>query len=233
MKFLVLSDMHGNIPVLDTLDAEFHAADAVLFAGDFAEFKRTETGSPALEALCKKHETIFAVIGNCDEPDFLKELEKKDISVENTLVYHEGLCFAGSGGGSKFTGTTPNERSDEELLADLDIVADTKDGTGADGWNNLICIMHNPPKDTKCDAVNPSLHAGSPLLRKFIEDQAPLAVVTGHIHEGAAVDTINNTVIINPGALADGRYAVLEVEKDAGSWKVTRAELKTAGRSPA
>ena len=227
MNFLVISDLHGNIPMLDKLDDEFKSADAVLFAGDFAAFTRPETGMPALEALCKKHETIFSVIGNCDEPDFLEEIEKKDISVESTLVYHDGLCFAGSGGGSKFTGTTPNERTDEELLSDFSIVENTKEGGDENGhWNNLILIMHNPPKDTKCDAVNPTVHAGSPLLRKFIEDKAPLAVITGHIHEGAAVDKINSTVVINPGPLADGCYAVMEVEKDHNSWIVTRAELK-------
>jgi Icc-related predicted phosphoesterase len=230
MKFLVISDLHGNIPMLDKLDDEFKSADAVLFAGDFAEFKHPETGKPTLEALCKKHETIFSVIGNCDEPDFLGELEKKDISVENTLVYHEGLCFAGSGGGSKFTGTTPNERTDEELLADFTIVKNTKEGGDENGhWNNLILIMHNPPKDTKCDAVNPSVHAGSPLLRRFIEEMAPLAVVTGHIHEAVAVDTIGSTVVINPGPLADGCYAVMEVKKEESGWKVIRAELKRIG----
>lgn len=105
MKFLVISDLHGNVSVLDKLDDEFKAADAVLFAGDFAEFK-PETGKPALKALCRKHETVFSVIGNCDEPDFLDDIEDVDISVENTLVFHDGLAFAGSGGGTKFTGTT-------------------------------------------------------------------------------------------------------------------------------
>ena len=35
MKFLVLSDIHGNEEKLEKLNAEFEAADAVLFAGDF------------------------------------------------------------------------------------------------------------------------------------------------------------------------------------------------------
>lgn len=226
MRFLVISDLHGNIPMLNKLDDEFKAADAVLFAGDFAEVGHTETGKPAMEALCKKHELIFSVIGNCDEPSFLEELEKQDISVENTLVYHDGLYFAGSGGGSKFTGTTPNERTDEELLADFDIVGNTKEGADKSGrWDSLILIMHNPPKDTKCDEVSPSVHVGSPLLRKFIEDKKPLAVITGHIHEAAAIDKINDTVIINPGPLAGGCYAVMETAKDSSGWKVTKAEL--------
>ena len=73
--------------MLEKIDGEFKAADAVLFGGDFAAFNHTETGLPALEALCKKHDAVFSVIGNCDEPEFLKELEKRDVSVENTLAY--------------------------------------------------------------------------------------------------------------------------------------------------
>ena len=228
MKFLVISDLHGNIPVLEKLADEFSTADAVLFAGDFAQFDHAETGLPALEALCKMHETIFAVVGNCDEPAFLSEIEEKDISVEKTLVFHNGLYFAGSGGASKFTGSTPNERTEEELLSDFSIVAHTKDGADDDGhWRNLILISHNPPKDTKCDAVNAALHAGSQQLRSFIETVSPLAVITGHIHEAAAIDKINNSVIINPGALLDGRYAVMEIEKDGDVWSVSKAELRS------
>jgi Icc-related predicted phosphoesterase len=227
MKFLVISDLHGNVSVLDKLDDEFKAADAVLFAGDFAEFKKPETGKPALEALCRKHETIFSVIGNCDEPDFIDEIEDADISVEDTLVFHDGLAFAGSGGGTKFTGTTPNERTEEDIISDLAIVENSKEGADENGrWNNLILIIHNPPKDTKCDEVNPTLHAGSAMVRKFIEDKAPLAVITGHIHEGVSIDKINNTVVINPGPLHDGCYAVMEAEQKDGAWTVTKAELR-------
>ena len=165
MKFLVISDLHGNLENLNKLDSQFKEADAVLFGGDFAKFNEIETGLPALEALCKKHDVIFSVIGNCDSPEFIAETEARDISVEKQLVMHEGLAFAGSGGGSYFTGTTPNEKQDEELLADFKIITDQ----GPAEWNNLIAIMHNPPKDTECDKIANGVHVGSPLLKKFIE----------------------------------------------------------------
>lgn len=54
MKFLVISDLHGNLEVLDKMDDLFKKADAVLFAGDFAKFEHEETGLPALEKIvCK------------------------------------------------------------------------------------------------------------------------------------------------------------------------------------
>ncbi|MBR7063648.1 MAG: metallophosphoesterase family protein [Treponema sp.] len=230
MKFLVLSDLHGNGNVLEKLDEHFKEADAVLFAGDFAQFGKTETSLPMLELLCKKHDTIFAVLGNCDEPSFAKELDRLGVNVERSLVFFEGLYIAGSGGGSKFTGTTPNEKSEEELMSDFALVQNTSEGADSNGkWRNLILISHNPPKDTNCDAVNATLHAGSVLFRGFIEKISPLVVVTGHIHEGCAIDKIGDTVVINPGALLDGKYATLELEKLDGTWNVKNAELHTVG----
>lgn len=227
MRFLVISDLHGEISMLEKLDEEFKKADAVLFAGDFAKFNHTETGKPALEALCKKHDVIFSVIGNCDEPSFRAEIEARDISCEGTLVFHEGLAFCGSGGGSKFTGATPNERTDEELASDFSLVGNDDDKTaGKDsGWNTLIVVMHNPPKDTECDKIENGMHVGSPLLRSFIEKAKPLAVVTGHIHESVGIDKIGETTVINPGSLAEGKYGILEVAKDGDKWHVENCEL--------
>ena len=223
MKLLVISDLHGNMDMLDKMEGIFKEADAVLFAGDFARFGDSSTGLPTLEKLCTMHDSIYAVIGNCDDPDFLKELEKRDISVEKTLTSLDGLSLIGSGGGSKFTGTTPFERTDEELLSDFAMV--TQQGEGE--WNNLIALMHNPPKDTDCDQVESGAHVGSPLLRKFIEDYQPLAAITGHIHESVGSSKIGETTVINPGSLADGRYVWLTVARSGSRWEVKQIDFKT------
>ena len=226
MKILVLSDLHANNENLGKLDKEFAQADAVIFAGDFAECFKPETGKEALNTLCTRHDTIFAVLGNCDEPEFIEELEDQDICVEKTLVFHEGLAFAGSGGGTYFTGKTANEREEAEILSDFNIVKNSVEQTGDQSlWKSLILISHNPPKDTKCDAVNAELHAGSQMFTDFIKENQPLAVVCGHIHEGKAVDKIGDTVVINPGPLQEGNYAWLEVEKAGDGWKVTKTDL--------
>ena len=226
MKILVLSDLHANNENVEKLEDQFAKADAVIFAGDFAECFKPETGKEALNTLCTKHDTIFAVLGNCDEPEFIEELEDRDICVEKTLVFHEGLAVAGSGGGTYFTGKTANEREEAEILSDFNIVKNSVEQTGdASLWKSLILISHNPPKDTKCDAVNAELHAGSQMFTDFIKENQPLAVVCGHIHEGKAVDKIGDTVVINPGPLQEGNYAWLEVEKDGENWKVTKTEL--------
>lgn len=228
MKLLVISDLHAANEVLDKMDEQFSQADAVLFAGDYAECFKPETGKPALEKLVTKHDTIYSVLGNCDNPDFIEELEKQDVCVENTLVYHDGLYLVGAGGGTIFTGKTENERTEEEILKDFSIVDTTIQDSGDKSiWSNLILISHNPPKDTKCDAVNAELHAGSQMFTDYIKENQPVAVVCGHIHEGAGVDKIGNTTVVNPGSLAEGKYAWLEISKTADGWKVDSAELKS------
>ena len=223
MKFLVISDLHGNLEVLDKMNEVFKQADGVIFAGDFAKFGNEETGLPALEKLCSRHDTIFSVIGNCDNPSFIEEIEKRDISVEKQLVMYEGLAFAGSGGGSKFTGTTPNEKSEEELMADFKIITEQ----GEQEWNNLIAVSHNPPNNTDCDKISGGIHVGSELFTQFIEQYKPLAVVTGHIHESAGICKVGVTTVINPGPLLEEKYAWLEVVKEKGGWNVVSAELKS------
>lgn len=51
-------------------------------------------------------------------------------------------------------------------------------------------------------------------------------VVSGHIHESFAVDKIGETVLVNPGALMEGRYALAEITKNENGFEVS-VELKT------
>lgn len=226
MKLLVLSDLHANISVLDKMDEQFSSADVVLFGGDFAECFKPETGKDALEALCAKHESIYAVLGNCDNEDFLMDLDEQDICAEKTLVYHDGLAIAGAGGGTIFTGKTEFERTEEEILNDFSIVENAVGDGGDDSlWKNIILISHNPPKSELCDKVNETLHAGSQLFTDYILKNQPLAVICGHIHEGIGIEKIGETLVINPGSLGEGYYAWLEIEKDGDNWKVINSEL--------
>lgn len=227
MKLLVISDLHAHNDVLDKMDSLFEQADAVIFGGDFAECFKPETGKDALEKLCSKHENIFAVLGNCDNEDFLEELEAQDVSVEKSLAFHDGLAFAGSGGGTYFTGKTEFERTEDECLSDFDIVKNSVEQTGdASLWQSLILISHNPPVGEKIDSFDGEHHAGSQKFTDFIKENKPLAVVCGHIHEGTGIEKIGDTVVINPGSLGEAEsYVWLEVEKDGGNWKVVKTEM--------
>ena len=228
MKYLVISDMHGNLENIDKLDSVFKEVEGVFCAGDFAECFKPETGKPVLEKLAVKHEAVFAVCGNCDEMEFNEELEGQDISVHKSLVFHDGLAISGSSGGSIFTNETANERTEEDLMSDFEIVENSTEACGDENgkWSNLILISHNPPKTEKIDSPAPGVHAGSQLLTDFILKHSPTLVVTGHIHEGRAVEKIGNSTVINPGSLAEGKYAIVEIIKNGDSFECESVELK-------
>ncbi len=219
MKFLVLSDIHGAVDMIDKLDEEFSKADAVLIAGDFAEFDNIPSGEPVLKLLLGKHERLYCVAGNCDEPSFVDTLDEQDVCVQGSIVFSDGLVFSGSGGALKFTGSTPFERDDEELINDLKMVTDLE------SKDNLILLIHQPPFDTKLDVITAGVHVGSKLVREFIDEYSPLLVISGHIHESFAIDTIGKTTLINPGSLAEGHYAIVELNCTNKNWEVVKSEL--------
>jgi len=228
MKFLVLSDLHGADKNLDLLDSEFKNADAVIFAGDFSECFKPKTGKVSMKKLCEKHDTIFAVLGNCDPESYIEDMEENDISIERSIVFHEGIALCGSGGGEIFTKKTEFERTREELQSDFDIVDTSVEQSGnTDLWKSMILVSHNPPLGEIVDKVNEQVHPGSPVFTDYINKNQPIAVICGHVHEGRGVEKFGQTYVINPGALVDGFYAWLEVTKDKdGNWKASEPELK-------
>ncbi|MGL4982561.1 MAG: metallophosphoesterase family protein [Treponemataceae bacterium] len=225
MRLLLISDLHANIDMINALDDEFAKADIVLCAGDFAQFNHVESSIPTLKTLAEKHDTIFAVTGNCDSPEFVHTLENHGMSVQNDLTFHNGLFFAGAGGALQFTNETPNERTEEQIIGDLRILKENKTQIGE--LSNLILILHQPPKNTNLDKTSTGMHVGSEKLRTFIETHQPLAVICGHIHEAVSTDTIGTTFLVNPGSLAEQNYALLTLQKTPSQWIVKSCDLCT------
>ena len=215
MKLLVISDGHGAIDNLSALSGIAENVDLVLFAGDFAAFNQLHTGLPFLKKLRSLHKNIYSVLGNCDPPSFIEELKAHNVNMQASNICFDDFVLLGSGGASKFTGSTPNERTDEELASDITQHYKEKDG------DNIILVTHNPPHGVKTDKVAPLVHVGSKLIRKLIEEKEPILAISGHIHEAFGVDFIGQTLVLNPGALCDGRFAIAEVTQENGRYKAT------------
>lgn len=224
IRVLIFSDGHGNLKNLDAINDKITTSDLILFGGDFTQFNEPKTGKPYLEKILDFKKPVFSVLGNCDYPDMLDFTKKAEISIDGFVKKYGDFYLTGSGGGSKFTGTTPYERTDAELVSDLD-EAQQKLNTKKISSNNLIVITHNPPYKTNLDKV-PNAHVGSKLIRKFIEKYQPLLHISGHIHESFGVDQIGKTILVNPGALAEGRYATCNINIEKTKFEVQNLELK-------
>jgi uncharacterized protein len=85
-------------------------------------------------------------------------------------------------------------------------------------------ICHTPPYDTRLDRLVNGTPVGSPAVRRFIETRRPDVAVVGHIHEGRGIDTVGDTVVVNPGAFREGGYVVIDddgarLHATLGSWR--------------
>ena len=68
------------------------------------------------------------------------------------------------------------------------------------GLEKLYLVVHFPPLRHKTRRVRAGQHAGSPTLRTWVENEKPLYLFCGHIHETAGMtDRLGPTQCINVG----------------------------------
>ncbi len=205
MKIIALTDLHGKKELLTSFGPSMKDADVVLLAGDITNFGRKNEISQIIGEIFRYNKTVLAVSGNCDYPEVEQYLSDCGILINTKCIEHKDIYFAGMSGSLPCPGRTPQEYHDEEFGAMLEYIE-------SQIKHPLILLTHQPPYNTINDEVSGGLHVGSKSLRKFIEKNAPLVCITGHIHEGKGVDTINETRIVNPGPAAWGNYAWISIE---------------------
>lgn len=207
MKILAVADIHGFTSVLPVMSQHFQKADLIILTGDITDFGRERAAQQIISKFRKFERKIIAVPGNCDYPDVSHYLDQERINIEGSLKTIEGVTFAGLGGSLPCPGLTPYEFTEKELARKLDsiYVRTPKDSP-------IVFVSHQPPLNTLNDKLKTGEHVGSKNVRRFIEVCQPLICFTGHIHEGAGIDTIGTTRIVNPGPLRTGRFAWAEID---------------------
>lgn len=185
MKYLLVSDVHGDIAQCQLLVKKSQEVDMVLVAGDFGYFRK-EIVEP-IAVLSQIEKPTLIVHGNHEN---LEELETaccnwKSVHILNgNAIEINGISFFGIGGATPVTPFVSWSVDVSEKQAAKMLSACPK---------NSVLITHSPPY--KClDAISPKRHMGSKSIRTCIERNRPLFAVCGHIHEEwnkkDAVDTI-------------------------------------------
>lgn len=142
----------------------------------------------AVRALEEAKAKVFAVTGNLDDPRIADLLEELGMSVENKVVEFKGFKVAG------ISGQEPKTSVKLLMKEDFDIL-----------------LSHYPPKGF-VDRAWSGVHIGLPEVKELCELKAPIAIHSGHVHEARGVDKCNNTVVINPGPLRHGYYAIVRYD---------------------
>ena len=87
--------------------------------------------------------------------------------------------------------------------------------------HKVIFVSHNIPYNTKLDIITSKeahkivigKHYGSKLVRRIIDKYQPILAIGGHIHEGRGMQKLGKTLVVNPGAIHEGHYAIVEINE--------------------
>ncbi|MHA2271820.1 MAG: metallophosphoesterase [Candidatus Hodarchaeales archaeon] len=156
---------------------------------------------------------LFLVPGNMDAPveRFSEHVVHRYRQSPFIRVVHDELHefgefkFAGFGGELAPTGAEAffvRRYLEEEAIDSMRRLLETND-------SRLVLLFHNPPEGEVGN--DEGTQKGSQAVNRIIEILKPAYVFCGHAHKARAIEKVNDTTIINPGALKDGCYAIVDI----------------------
>ena len=206
MRIAYVVDVHDSFAAVGDVLARTGPVDVLVVGGDI-----TTAGSPAdaeraIERWRPLAPRLLAVAGNMDSPAIDACLVELGVSIDGRGVDLDGVGLHGVSASAFTPLHTPYELPDEEL-------GRRADAGHADvaGCRVRVFCPHTPPYDTACDRLRSGASVGSQAIRAFVEREQPDLVLCGHIHESRGEDTIGRSRIVNPGPVASGHYALVEV----------------------
>ncbi|ASJ12323.1 metallophosphoesterase [Thermococcus thioreducens] len=216
MRLVAVTDIHGNSKRVRQLAEILRGEefDALLVAGDLTHFSGADKAVEVLKPLLGLDIPVFAVHGNCDGRDVPELLSELGINAHSRRVEVGGAGIVGIGGSNITPFHTVWEMTEDDIRKILE----------RNYLQGDVILSHVPPHRTVADRVHFGHHVGSRALRAFIEEKQPPLVVCGHIHEGRGVDRVGETVVVNPGPLFRGHYAVIEFDENEKKVKDVRLE---------
>ena len=214
-------DIHMAFGAITRLAPTLATADVAILTGDLTNFGDPPDAARVVASVRAHCPTVLAVTGNLDMPWVIEALQRDGISLHGEGRRFGSLGVFGCGGSNITPMDTPTELEEDELAR----VLERGHAAVADAPRRLM-ICHTPPYDTRLDRLMNGTPVGSPAVRRFIEARAPDVAVVGHIHEGRGEDRLGPTRVLNPGALRDGGYVLIE---DDG--RRIRAELRSVRES--
>lgn len=219
MKILVISDWHGNEENISPLKEAIKTLepDLITFAGDIlnGNIRRQEALSlyRTFYKCTGETEAPFVFIpGNLDAPlqqymqvfNAVSKRYKNLNQVHNSFIpLKEDYVLAGFGGE-----ITEGERDDISLIKFARWQFEFGLGFLKHFPKKKILLFHTPPiSNLDLDGQD---HKGSQIVNEMIDSVQPDYVICGHAHKAGGAQQIGRALVINPGALKDGNYAILD-----------------------
>jgi hypothetical protein len=208
MRIAYVVDVHDRFAAVEAAIARTGPVDVLVVGGDI-----TTAGSPAdaeraIGLWRPLAPRLLAVAGNMDSPGIDARLVELGVSIDGRGADVGGVGLHGVSASAFTPLDTPHELPDEELGRR----AEAGHADVASCRVRIFC-PHSPPFDTACDRLRSGTHVGSAAIRAFVEREQPDLVLCGHIHESRGEDAIGRSKIVNPGPVASGHYALVEVSE--------------------
>lgn len=203
--WIVFGDIHERITAVERID-DLSRADGVFLSGDLTNLGTRESAGRIVSAVAKINPRIHAQIGNMDTQAVDRVLTEQGVNVHGQVVdLGGGVCLAAVGYSTPTPFSTPSEVDENQICQ---WAHDVLERAGA--FEQVILMIHTPPRGEVVDRLPSGAHVGSPGVRALIEKYQPAIVVTGHIHEGAGDEIIGRSHVLNPGAFAQGGYVRID-----------------------
>ncbi|MCE7741489.1 MAG: hypothetical protein GOP50_03435 [Candidatus Heimdallarchaeota archaeon] len=209
------------------------------YLDSFATFQ-IRNAKKILKILEKLDKPVFFTHGN-SETGRVREYFEKIAEERSNLFYlgnsietYKNLIVIGYGFCSpadyRTPLQTPGEKEIEEIEVDLTSLEKQFNALQHKEEDSIIGIFHEPPHNTKLDYIpNKSTHGGSNTIKDHISRIPYDFVFTGHIHESQNFEKLNSTLAINPGALVNRNYAIVNLEDSKVSFKKIHFPLSIKG----
>jgi len=206
VRIAYVVDVHDRFGSVADALAEIGRVDVLIVGGDITTFGTPADAERAIELWRPLAPRLLAVAGNCDSPEIDTRLVELGVSVDGRGVALGDVGIFGVSAAPYSPLHTPHEVPDDELGRRAEAGL-----RGVAGTRVHIFCPHAPPHATVCDRLPSGEHVGSRALRSFIEREQPPVVLCGHIHEARGTDEIGSARIANPGPVAAGHYALVEI----------------------
>lgn len=188
---------------------EIDKADLLIITGDLTNYGGRSEARKIVEQVLSTNPNLLALPGNLDKAEAGDYLAEKELSLHGRGILVNGVGVFGLGGSNLTPFKTPTEYGEKALAELLEAgYARVKEA------DRLIMVSHAPPYGTKTDLLANGSHAGSPAVRRCIEDRQPAVCLTGHIHESKGTDCLGSTQIFNPGMIKDGGWVEIIITEN-------------------